>query len=55
MKAAVTKEFKGRGDHDANERYFIAGETIYGDLAKAAVKAGNAKEVKVAPKAKAKG
>lgn len=42
MRATVTKEFKGKGDHDDAERYFAVGEVILGDLAKAAVKAGNA-------------
>jgi hypothetical protein len=44
MRATVTKQFKGKGDHDASDRYFVEGETIYGDLADAAVKAGNAEE-----------
>lgn len=43
MKATVTKEFKGQGDHDSTERYFVVGETIYGALAEQAVKDGNAK------------
>ncbi len=46
MKAEVTKDFKGKTDHDATERYFAPGEFIFGELAEAAVKAGNAKEVK---------
>jgi len=54
MKATVTKEFRGQGDHDAHERYFTVGETVFGALADAAVKAGNAEEdgAKPAPAAK---
>lgn len=49
MRAEVTKEFKGQGDHDVNERYFVVGEIVNGELAKAAIKAGNAIKV-AAPK-----
>lgn len=53
MKAKVTREFRGQGDHDTTERYFALDETIYGALAEAAVKAGNAvKEAAAAPRAK---
>lgn len=44
MRAIVTKEFKGKGDHDATERYFVEGEIVYGDLAVTAVEAGYAEE-----------
>lgn len=44
MRAIVTKEFRGIGDHDRSERYFVPGEVIYGALADVAVKDGNAEE-----------
>lgn len=44
MKATVIREFRGQGDHDAHERFFAVGETIFGRLAESAVKDGNAEE-----------
>lgn len=43
--AEVTKDFKGRADHDVAERFFAPGEIIHGELADQAVKDGNAKPV----------
>lgn len=45
MKAEVTTEFRGTPDNATSERGIAVGEIIYGDLAKQAVKAGNAKEI----------
>lgn len=45
MKAEVIKEFRGTPDNATTERGIAVGEIIYGDLAKQAVKAGNAKKV----------
>lgn len=50
MRAIVTKEFRGIGDHDKSERFFAVDEVIYGNLAADAVKAGNAKADKPAKK-----
>lgn len=44
MRAIVTKEFRGIGDHDKSERFFAVNEVIYGTLAETAVGAGNAVE-----------
>lgn len=52
MRAIVTKEFRGIGDHDKSERYFAVGEVIYGALADLAVKDGNADEDGAPAKAK---
>ena len=60
MRAIVTTEFKGQGDHDTTERYFAVGEVIYGALAARAVDEGNAEAdgpgaAPAKPKGKAKG
>jgi hypothetical protein len=55
MKAEVTKEFRGTPDNATSERGIAVGEIIFGEFAKAAVKAGNAKEASDKPaKGKAK-
>lgn len=51
MKAEVTKEFRATPDNASSERGIAVGEIIHGDLAAAAVKAGNAKEVGSSKKA----
>jgi len=46
MRAKVTKEFKGRRDHESVTRTIAVGEEIDGDLAKVAVREKWAEEIR---------